>query len=84
MHDNGLVHLDIKGANILVHNGGVIKLADFGTSGKLAVTMSLNSNSLRGTPYWMAPEVIKQQVSVNSIYIIAFFLFYFFFIDLLL
>eukprot|EP01137_Pigoraptor_chileana_P011611 Opistho-2@62749 len=71
LHSNGIVHLDIKGANILVDNNGTIKLADFGTAGRLAMTMSINSgvghnsngggNPLRGTPYWMAPEVIKQK-----------------------
>ncbi|KJE92030.1 STE/STE11 protein kinase [Capsaspora owczarzaki ATCC 30864] len=66
LHDNNIVHLDIKGANILVDNNGVIKLADFGASGRLAVTYSLNTRALRGTPYWMAPEIIRQETYGKS------------------
>ena len=56
------MHRDIKGANILVDNQGCVKLADFGASKRLAeiVTVDGVHKSIRGTPYWMAPEVIKQ------------------------
>jgi serine/threonine protein kinase len=52
----------VKGANILVDNAGIVKLADFGASKRLAemVTMDGGHKSIKGTPYWMAPEVIKQ------------------------
>jgi len=62
LHLNSICHRDIKGANILCANDGVIKLADFGASKKLADVCN-NSTGLRslvGTPYMMAPEVIKQ------------------------
>lgn len=62
LHKNGIMHRDIKGANILVDNKGRIKLADFGASKKvieLATTVS-GAKSMKGTPYWMAPEVILQ------------------------
>ncbi|WOK92985.1 mitogen-activated protein kinase kinase kinase NPK1-like [Canna indica] len=62
LHQNGIIHRDIKGANILVDNKGCIKLADFGASkqvAKLATTMNA-AKSMKGTPYWMAPEVILQ------------------------
>lgn len=50
------------GANILVDNNGVIKLADFGASKKLQGILNGMGGlrSLKGTPYYMAPEVIKQ------------------------
>ncbi|XP_077240206.1 mitogen-activated protein kinase kinase kinase NPK1-like isoform X3 [Tasmannia lanceolata] len=61
LHRNGIMHRDIKGANILVDNKGCIKLADFGAS-KQVVELATGSGakSMKGTPYWMAPEVILQ------------------------
>eukprot|EP00889_Picochlorum_renovo_P005362 jgi/Picre1/32392/NNA_007738.t1 len=62
LHNNGIMHRDIKGANILVENTGLVKLADFGASKKIEdlVTIGSGANSVKGTPYWMAPEVITQ------------------------
>ncbi|KAI4317777.1 hypothetical protein L6164_025620 [Bauhinia variegata] len=61
LHRNGIIHRDIKGANILVDNKGCIKLADFGASKKVVELATINgAKSMKGTPYWMAPEVILQ------------------------
>lgn len=62
LHKNAIMHRDIKGANILVDNAGLVKLADFGASKKIEDLVSVGSgaNSVKGTPYWMAPEVITQ------------------------
>ncbi|XP_057466579.1 mitogen-activated protein kinase kinase kinase NPK1-like isoform X3 [Actinidia eriantha] len=61
LHKNGIMHRDIKGANILVDNKGCIKLADFGASKKVVELVTITgAKSMKGTPYWMAPEVILQ------------------------
>ncbi|CAL5388599.1 unnamed protein product [Camellia sinensis] len=61
LHRNGIMHRDIKGANILVDNKGCIKLADFGASKKVVELATMTgAKSMKGTPYWMAPEVILQ------------------------
>lgn len=57
LHATGMAHRDIKGANILLNSKGVIKLADFGTTKKFDGESV--ASGLKGTPHWMAPEVIK-------------------------
>eukprot|EP01028_Stygiella_incarcerata_P009401 TRINITY_DN444_c0_g2_i1.p1 TRINITY_DN444_c0_g2~~TRINITY_DN444_c0_g2_i1.p1 ORF type:complete len:979 (+),score=280.63 TRINITY_DN444_c0_g2_i1:125-3061(+) len=56
LHEEGVIHRDIKGANILTDKMGVIKLADFGVASKLA---DVEEEAVVGTPYWMAPEIIE-------------------------
>ncbi|CAN6229177.1 unnamed protein product [Urochloa humidicola] len=63
LHAKNTVHRDIKGANILVDPSGRVKLADFG------MAKHINGQhcpfSFKGSPYWMAPEVIKNSNGCN-------------------
>lgn len=54
LHEQGVVHRDVKAANVLVTEHGEIKLADFG----VATKVSSQHHSVVGTPNWMAPETV--------------------------
>nr|XP_020865091.1 mitogen-activated protein kinase kinase kinase 19 isoform X2 [Phascolarctos cinereus] len=65
LHENCVVHRDIKGNNVMLMPTGIIKLIDFGCARRLAYvsltgTHSEMLKSMHGTPYWMAPEVISE------------------------
>jgi len=60
LHSQNRIHRDIKSDNVLIHSNGTIKLADFGFAAQL--TQSRNNRvTVVGTPYWMAPELIRGQ-----------------------
>ncbi|MCO5548391.1 hypothetical protein L7F22_001848 [Adiantum nelumboides] len=56
LHGQGVVHCDIKGKNILIGGTGV-KIADLGAAKRIGQQV----HAMRGTPLWMAPEVIMQE-----------------------
>ncbi|CAG8534229.1 556_t:CDS:10 [Acaulospora morrowiae] len=60
LHELRIIHRDVRSDNILINSRGDIKLADFGYSVQLTEKES-HRKSIIGTPYWMAPEVIKGQ-----------------------
>ena len=63
LHENHIIHRDIKCGNVLIDQHGVAKLADFGASHRLGADGTLTRDAkltMRGTPYFMAPEVLSQ------------------------
>ena len=56
-HERGVVHRDVKPANIRVSQLGQVKLMDFGIAHLVSSEITA-TGSLLGTPYYMAPEVV--------------------------
>ncbi|KAM9065013.1 STE20-like serine/threonine-protein kinase isoform X2 [Sarcophilus harrisii] len=67
LHENKIIHRDLKAGNILFTLEGDIKLADFGVSAKNTRTIQ-RRDSFIGTPYWMAPEVVMCETSKDRPY----------------
>lgn len=59
LHEQGVIHRDIKGANILTTKDGNSKLADFGVATTTILATGSVENGVAGTPNWMAPEIIE-------------------------
>jgi serine/threonine-protein kinase len=64
-HQNGVIHQDIKPANILLTNDGRIKVTDFGIAHVESTRMVVNNEPL-GTPHFMAPELINGGTATPS------------------
>lgn len=60
LHGRKYLHRDIKSANILLTREGQAKIADFGVSAQLSTIHSKRVTAI-GAPFWMAPEVIKEE-----------------------
>ncbi|KAL0324339.1 UNVERIFIED_CONTAM: Serine/threonine-protein kinase CTR1, partial [Sesamum calycinum] len=60
-----IVHRDLKSSNLLVDKSWTVKVGDFGLS-KLKDSTFLTARSGRGTPQWMAPEVLRNEPSTEK------------------
>ncbi|OLL23869.1 MAP kinase kinase kinase mkh1 [Neolecta irregularis DAH-3] len=62
IHSRGILHRDLKADNILLDPDGVSKISDFGISKRSEDIYGNDANmSMKGTIFWMAPEVIQNQ-----------------------
>jgi len=64
LHSRGILHRDIKGANILITSDACVKLADFGVSSY--TKEGSHRHTAVGTYHWMAPEVVNEEYDARA------------------
>ncbi|XP_039263966.2 serine/threonine-protein kinase 10-like isoform X2 [Styela clava] len=67
LHQNKIIHRDLKAGNILLTTEGKVKLADFGVSAQND-QLEQTRDTFIGTPYWMAPEVVMCETFKDNPY----------------
>ncbi|KAL0235455.1 hypothetical protein GEMRC1_002037 [Eukaryota sp. GEM-RC1] len=66
LHDNRVIHRDLKPQNILICSNGCIKLCDFGFARALSKS-TIVARSIKGTPLYMAPELVQERAYDHTI-----------------
>jgi serine/threonine protein kinase len=66
MHDIGIIHRDVKCANVYVTEDGEIQLGDFGIVGVLDDGISSKRKTIVGTPHWMPKEIVDAMTGVTT------------------
>ncbi|NWF85734.1 MAG: serine/threonine protein kinase, partial [Bryobacteraceae bacterium] len=59
-HSQGVIHRDVKPANLLISSDGRLKIADFGLAKLLSHTMTM-TGTLMGSPFYMSPEQVRAE-----------------------
>ncbi|XP_049532765.1 neither inactivation nor afterpotential protein C [Anopheles darlingi] len=67
LHENHIVHRDVRGSNILLTRDGEVKLADYGLARDTKTTLGKRGTCI-GSPCWMAPEVVTSSKSDKDVY----------------
>src|SRR5579872_69473 len=78
-HERGIIHRDVKPANIMVQTDGTVKLADFGIAKVVASDTVTPANSVVGSPHFLSPEQLRAEAVTArsdqySLGVVAFFL----------
>jgi len=60
-HQNGVVHRDVKPANIMIHKGTTVKIADFGIAKVATAQFHTRTGTVLGTPSYMSPDQIEMR-----------------------
>lgn len=67
-HDQGLIHRDVKPKNLMLTKSGDVKLADMGLAREVGdyVTATAEAGRAYGTPYYISPEQIRGEISIDA------------------
>lgn len=67
-HEQGLIHRDVKPKNLMITKAGDVKLADMGLAREMGdfVTATAEAGRAYGTPYYISPEQIRGELSIDA------------------
>lgn len=66
LHSRGILHRDMKADNLLLDQDGVCKISDFGISRRSKDVYSNSDMTMRGTVFWMAPEMVDTKQGYSA------------------
>ncbi len=67
-HEQGLIHRDVKPKNLMLTKAGDVKLADMGLAREVGdfVTATAEAGRAYGTPYYISPEQIRGEITIDA------------------